>query len=92
MMVEPEKQDDNDDRVICKMDVEGMPQRGLVGNFMRPRRKQAAPWPVSQSGQLTRSEARRYTWYSILAGLLVVFVYAAAVILFVLFCTHIWFR
>ncbi len=92
MTVEPEKHDDNDDRVICKMDVEGMPQHGILRNFIHPRGKQAAVWPASRPGQLTPSEARRYTWYSVLAGLLVVLVFALALVLFTLFCTDIWFR
>ncbi len=91
MVVEPEKLDDNDDRVICRMNVEGMP-RGIAWNFVRRRREQPAAWPVSQPGQLTRSEARRYTGYSALAGLLVVIIYAVILVLFILFCTHIWFR
>jgi hypothetical protein len=92
MVVEPERHSDDDDRVICRMDVEGMSQRGFAWNFMRRRRKQAATRPASQSGQLTRSEIRRYTRYSILAGLLIVLVYTVTLVLFILFCTDIWFR
>ncbi len=92
MELKPEQHDDNDDRVICKMDVEGMPQRGMLRNIIRPRDKQTAVWPTSHPDQLTPSEARRYTWYSVLAGLLVVFVFALALVLFTLFCTDIWFH
>ena len=71
MAVEPER-NDNDDRVICRMDVEGMPQRGNAWNFMRRRGEQAAALPASHPGQLTRSEARMYIRYSVLAGLSIV--------------------
>ena len=91
-MVEPERHNDSDDRVICKMDVEGMPHRGTAWNFMRQRREQVAAWPASHPGQLTRSEARMYIRYSVLAGLSIVLVYSVSLVLFILFCTNIWFR
>lgn len=92
MAVDPERHDDNDDRVICRMDVEGMPQRGNVWNFLHRRQEQADTRPAAQSDQLTQSESRRYTSYSVLAGLLVVLVYTVTLVLFILFCTLIWFR
>lgn len=91
MASEPEQHDD-DGRVICSMDVIGMPRHYIPLNFKRSRRKQAAAGSASHPGQLTRSEAWRYTWYSILAGLSIVFVFAVAWVLFILFCTEIWFR
>jgi hypothetical protein len=92
MPEEPEQRTDDDERVICSMDVEGMPPRGIAANFKRQRHGQATAWPASHPGQLTRYEARRYTGYSILAGLLIVLVYSVALALFILFCTEIWFR
>jgi hypothetical protein len=92
MVLEPEKHKDNDDRVICRMDVEGMPQPGIAWNFMHRRQEQAIDLPASHPGQLTRSEAWRYTRYSILAGLSIVLVYSVTLVLFILFCTDIWFR
>jgi hypothetical protein len=41
---------------------------------------------------MTRSEARRFTWYAVLAGRLIVAVFSATWVLFALFCTQIWFR
>jgi hypothetical protein len=92
MVVEPERCNDNDDRIICRMDVEGMPQRGFAWNFMRQRREEAAAWPASHPSQLTRSEARKYIRYSVLAGLSIVLVYTVTLVLFILFCNNIWFR
>lgn len=90
MKNESQKYEDDDGRVICNMDVPGMRwhdrplRRGL---FSRQE-------PVRQSPRgdaLTDSEARRYTWYAVLAGLLIVAIFSAVWVLFVLFCTKIWF-
>jgi hypothetical protein len=93
MVGELESHIDDDDRIICRMDVEGMPQRGIAWNLMHPLgKKPAAVWPVSRPDQLTRSEARKYIRYSVLAGLSIVLVYSVALVLFILFCNTIWFR
>lgn len=81
------QQEDDDGRVICSMDVEGMRWRDK-----RVRREERAARRVPMGNQMTRSEARRYTWYSVLAGLLIVAVFSLTWVLFVLFCTEIWFR
>ncbi len=87
MKLQQKKYEDDDGRVICDMDIEGLPWHDKrVSRENRAARNQA------QAGQMTRSEARRYTWYAILAGLLVVSVFSVTWILFVLFCTEIWFR
>jgi hypothetical protein len=87
MKLRNKKFEDDDGRVICDMDVDGLPWHDK-----RVRRENRAARNQVQAGQLTRSEARRYTWYAILAGLLVVSVFSITWILFVLFCTKIWFR
>lgn len=81
--------DDDDGRVICDMDVEGM-----RWHDKRVRREErAARKAAQQQGDpLTDSEARRFTWYSILAGLLIVLVFAVTWVLFTLFCIYVWFR
>jgi hypothetical protein len=80
--------DDDDGRVICSMDVDGMRWHDKrVRREERQARKAAGP-----TSQLTRSEARRYTWYSVLAGLTIVGVFSLTWVLFVLFCQFIWFR
>ncbi len=91
-MAESKPAHEDDGRVICSMDVEGMPQRGFAWKFVHRRREQAPVWPASHPNQLTPTEARYYTASSLLAGLSVVLVYAVAMVLFILFCTNIWFR
>lgn len=87
MTKEPKKFDDDDGRVICDMDVEGM-----RWHDQRARREKAAQRPVPQGDQLTQSESRRFTWNAILAGLSIVLVFSATWVLFILFCTQVWFR
>jgi hypothetical protein len=79
--------DDDDGRVIANMNVEGTP---LYDKQLR--REKAGSRKHAQSGQMTRSEARQYTWYSMLAALAIVATFSVTWILFVLFCTEIWFR
>ncbi len=79
--------DDDDGRVICNMDVDGMrwhDRRMSISKLM--------PQTDSKAEQMTRSEATRYTWYSVLAGLTMVLVFSATWVLFILFCIHVWFR
>ena len=87
MNPQPRKYDDDDGRVICHMDVEGMRWQP------RPVRvKEAPPANPAPLSPLTRAEARRYTWYAVKAGILVATVFSLGLILFTLFCTQIWFR
>lgn len=79
--------DDDDGRVIANMNVEGM-----RWHDKQIRREKAKSSKHGQAGQMTRSEARQYTWYSMLAALAIVGTFSATWILFVLFCTEIWFR
>lgn len=84
---------DDDGRVVCDMNVEGMPwydRNALKVSDYR----QSKPKPQKyQSGPaMTRSEAIRYTWYAVLAGLTVVAVFAVVWILFTLFAVNVWFR
>ena len=71
MSNQPKKFDDDDGRVICSMDVEGM-----RWTEKRVRREERQARKVFQGEQMTRSEARRYTWYSVLAGLTIVGVFS----------------
>jgi hypothetical protein len=87
MKRDPQQYPDDDGRVICNMNVEGIPRRNR-----RLRHEQASTRTDSQPAPLTRVEAWRYTWYSVLAGLSVVGVFAMTWVLFILFCTEIWFR
>jgi len=87
MANKPKQYDDDDGRVISSMDVEGMRWHDKT-----VRRREIETRRVAQGEQMTRSEAWRYTWYAVLAGLLIVAVFAVTWVLFILFCTEIWFR
>jgi hypothetical protein len=78
---------EDDGRVICDMDVEGM--RWFNENA---RRAEQTGRKMSPGNQMTRSETLRYTWYSVLAGLSIAAVFSVTWILFILFCTQIWLR
>lgn len=84
MKPKSEQYEEDDDLVVCDMNVEGMP-------WYKRNLNQDSP-PPAHKPQLTRSEAWRYNWYAILAGMLIVLVFSLTWVLFVLFCTQIWFR
>ena len=79
--------DDDDGRTICNMDVDGM-----RFHDKRVRREQRQVKSTFHGEQMTRSEARQYTWYAVLAGLLIATVFSVTWVLFILFCTQVWFR
>ena len=81
------KFDDDDGRVICDMDVEG-----LRWHDKRKRHDEIVKRRAISHDQMTQSEARQYTWHAILAALLMVSVFSITWVLFILFCTQIWFR
>ena len=85
----PEKKrfEDDDGRVIVSMDVDGMRGREKRSVLDRIASNQAV-----QGEQMTQSQARQYTWYSLLAVGLIVLVYSATWVLFTLFCIYVWFR
>lgn len=58
----------------------------------RVRREEKVSRRAPQGDLLTKSEARRFTWSAILAGLLIVLVFAVTWVLFVLFLTQIVFK
>lgn len=87
MKLRPREYDDDDGRVIINMDVDGMPWHDR-----KVRRERHETRKFGRSGQFTRSESRLYTWYSLLAGFLIASVFSLTWILFILFCTQIWFR
>ncbi len=88
MLEKPTKRSKDDDgRVICNMDVEGMPWHDKI-----VRAKAYEVRKVRTGEQMTRAEAWSYTWSAVLAGLLIVAVFSVTWVLFILFCTQIWFR
>lgn len=82
-----QKYDDDDGRVICNMDVEGMPWHDR-----RARPEQQAGRSALQGDQMTGAEARQFTVHAVLAALTIVMVFAATWVLFTLFCTQVWLR
>ena len=88
-MTEKREQFEDDGRTICSMDVEGMPQsvfrmtRGETGAERTDR-------PSDRAEQMTRSEARRYTWYAVLAGLAVAVTVGGGTVLFILVLWLLW--
>ena len=86
-MSKPEKNDFDDGRVIANMNVEGMPwyQKKID---LEPARK----YPFSQGELISKSQARQYTWYSLLAAFYIVAIFSATWVLFTLFCLYVWFR
>lgn len=89
MPQKPKEHDDDDGRVIVNMDVEGMQHHDR-----RVRREKRAE-RAEKSGhetKMTKSEARRFTFYAVLAGLTIVLVFAIVWILMTLFATQVWFR
>ena len=84
---------DDDGRVICDMNVEGMPWFDRNVSKISDYRQSKAKTPKYQgSPAITRSETIRYTWYAVLAGLTVVAIFGLVWILFTLFAVNVWFK
>jgi hypothetical protein len=81
--------DDDDGRVICSMDVEGM-----RWHEKKDRREEKGPHktPTGRGYTMTKTEARQYTFYSLLACLVIVVTFSLTWVLFTLFCTEIWLK
>lgn len=89
MMLKQNQYEDDDGRVICDMNVPGMP---WYDRSVRREKRAARVSGFSSAVQMTKSEIRRFTWNAILAGLMIAGVYAAVWALFILFATKIWLR
>lgn len=84
---EKRQYDDDDGRVICEMDLDGMPYQAR-----RNRGRSEEPVNSASGGGMTRSEARRFTANALLAVLLIGTVFSATWILLTLFLTKVLFR
>ncbi|MCB2209308.1 hypothetical protein KQH62_00305 [bacterium] len=87
--------DDDDGRVIFDMSpVSTMDVTGKVWPERSDRRetKNETKADYSTAPQLTKSEARRFTWNAMLAGLVVALIFSAVWVLFTLFATQVWLR
>jgi hypothetical protein len=90
MKRQPKQYDDDDGRTIVDMDIVGMKwhDRSIK---QEPRAEKSQNHSVRGDG-LTKSQARRFTWYAVLAGLTIVAVYAVVWGLLLLFATQVWFK
>ena len=86
--------DDDDDRVIVNMNVEGAPWYDKQVRESQKRESEAErKAKVKMYGErMTNSEARRYTFYAVLAGLTIALAFAAVYAIVILFMTKVWFR
>lgn len=97
---EPRKYDDDDGRTICDMNVPGMPwyekdrrreERAEARRMREEQRAQEAERARMYGSDYIPLRDRLRNALSIaLAGLLVVGVIGGAMVLFILFCTHVW--
>jgi len=77
----------DDGRTIADMNVDGMPWYAPEREGGEDRtRKPSPPTPMS------REEGRVFLWGAMKAALLVAGVMCAGLVLFVLFCQHVWLR
>lgn len=80
----PQLPEGDDGRTIAPMNVEGMP-------WYAPERESAPPSGASGPEMMSKEETRFFTWGAVKAALLVVGVMCVGLVLFVLFCLHVWF-
>ena len=85
----PEQPKWDDGRTIANMNVEGMPWYSPGKRISRRKDREK---PEDREEVLTKQESRYYTWGALKAALLVVGILCAGLVLFVLFCQHVWFR
>ena len=85
----PEQPEWDDGRTIANMNVEGMPWYSPGKRISRRKDREK---PEDREEMLTKQESRYYTWGALKAALLVVGILCAGLVLFVLFCQHVWFR
>lgn len=79
----------DDGRTVCSMDIEGMPWRRERSPLLSGKKEKAAGDRPEES--MSADQLRTYTFGAVKAGLLIVGIFSAALILFTLFCTKIWF-
>ena len=80
----------DDGHTIANMNVEGMPWYREENPLLPPRQPQQENQPPRE--QMTARQTRIYTWGAVKAGLLVVGCMCLGIVLFILFCVHVWFR
>jgi hypothetical protein len=86
--------DDDDGRVIARMNVKGMPwyTEPIPGSSDTGDKERPEQEVEAQNDPLAQKETRRYIFAALGAALVVAAVFLAAGALFILFCTNIWLR
>ena len=86
------KKDDfeDDGRTICSMDDLDVMSPFRLSRKERKTDRAAIKTKVENEEPLTKAEYRRYTWYSVLAGLTVLGVIGGGVIIFILILYFLW--
>jgi len=74
----------DDGHVIASMNVDGMP-------WYSPE-EETPDFPNRPHDTLDKRQTRFATWGALKAALLVTAAFSAGIILFVLFCLHVWFK
>lgn len=91
MARKPKQYDDDDGRTIVDMDVEGMPwHTRRVRREERERARAELQEKIDRGEALTKKETLLYTFYAVLAGLVVVGVIGGGTVLFVLILWLFW--
>ena len=83
---------EDDGRTICSMNVEGMPDSAFIPSRRRetgPEAEQRKTKRIEEDA-MTPKEARRYSWYAVLAGLSVVGVVGGGTVLFIFILWLLW--
>ena len=85
---------DDDDRVIANMNVEGAPwyDRDVRQTRKRESETERKAKVKLYGERMSGSEARRYTFYALLAGLTIALAFAAVYALVILFMTQVWLK
>ena len=83
--------DDDDGRVIARMDVDGMPWYDGRSPSTPEQPEQSTDGGEREPVKLTKEESRAYAAGALKAALLVALVFAGVFFLFILFCAEVWF-
>lgn len=84
-MKKKRRYEDDDGRVVARMNVEGMPWHTAAPGG------ENSSEPEKEPLHLTKEESRAFAWGAVKAALLICVAFSVAAILFILFCTNIWF-
>ena len=84
-MKKKRRYEDDDGRVVARMNVEGMPWHTAAPGG------ENSYEPEKEPLHLTKEESRAFAWGAVKAALLICVAFSVAAILFILFCTNIWF-